>query len=153
MVRRFDRETLAGYVNSVSFLQPTGVEWLFLEGQTMTLPYDEIKAISFVRDFADGVDRERRVFQTRPKMAGLWVRFHLRDGEVMEGILANNLLSLEPYGFTVVPPDPFGNTQKIWVPRAALRSVDVLGVVGSPLQRRKAKPASKEQIGLFEQEG
>ena len=28
-----------------------------------------------------------------------------RDQELMDGILANNLLQLEPYGFTVTPPD------------------------------------------------
>ena len=152
MVRRFERETLAGYVNPVSFLQPTGVEWLSLEGQTSILPYAEIKAISFVRDFSTGVDAERRIFQTRPKMAGLWVNFQLRDGERMEGILPNNLMILEPRGFTLVPPDPFGNTQKVWVPRSALKSVEVLGVVGSPIKVRRAKPVPKEQIGLFEQD-
>lgn len=153
MVRRFDRETLAGYVNPVSYLQPTGVEWLSADGQTSILPYAEIKAVSFVRDFAAGVDAERRVFQTRPKMAGLWVSFQLRDGERMEGILPNNLLSAELRGFTAVPPDPFGNTQKIWVPREALKSVEVLGVVGSPIRSRRPKPVPKDQIGLFEQEG
>jgi Family of unknown function (DUF6982) len=153
MVRRFDRETLSGYVNPFSYLQPTGVEWLSLEGQTSTLSYLEIKAISFVRDFAAGVDGERRIFQTRPKIAGLWVNFQFRDGERMEGILPNNLLSAEPYGFTLVPPDPFSNTQKIWIPRAALKSAEVLGVVGSPIRTRRAKPVAKEQIGLFEQEG
>jgi hypothetical protein len=153
MARRFDRETLSGYVNPVSYLQPTGVEWLSANGLTSLLPYAEIKAISFVRDFTASVDSERRVFHTRPKMAGLWVGFEFRDGERMEGILPNSLLNPEPYGFTVVPPDPFGNTQKVWIPRAALTSVEVLGVVGGRAKARKAKPAPKEQIGLFEQEG
>ena len=153
IARRFDRETLAGYVNPVSYLQPTGIEWLSMDGQTSTLPYAEIKTISFVRDLTLGVEQERRVFQTRPKMAGLWVSFELRDGERMEGILPNNLLIAEPQGFTVVPPDPFGNTQKVWVPRQALKSVEVLGVVGSPIRARRQKPVPKDQIGLFEQEG
>jgi hypothetical protein len=30
-------------------------------------------------------------------------------------------------------------------------AVEVLGVVGSPLRKRKAKPAPKEQIGLFDE--
>ena len=124
-----------------------------MDGQTSILPYTEIKTISFVRDFAAGVDGERRIFQTRPKMAGLWVSFQLRDGERMEGILPNNLMNLEPQGFTLVPPDPFGNTQKVWVPRSALKSVEVLGVVGSPIKVRRAKPVPREQIGLFEQDG
>jgi hypothetical protein len=51
----------------------------------------------------------------------------------------------------VTPPDPFGNQQRIFVPRTSLASVEVLGVVGSPLKKRKAKPAAKDQIGLFEE--
>ena len=75
-----------------------------------------------------------------------------RDDEVMEGILANNLLQLDPYGFTVVPPDPYSNNQRIFLPRTALKELQVLGVVGSPLKRRKRKPeAPKEQIGLFDE--
>jgi len=35
--------------------------------------------------------------------------------------------------------------------RAALQSAEVLGVVGSPLKKRKAQPAAKEQIRLFEE--
>jgi len=69
----------------------------------------------------------------------------------MEGILPNNLLQLEHYGFTVIPPDPFSNNQRVFIPRTALRSVEVLGVVGSPLRRRRAKPVPKEQIGLFDE--
>jgi hypothetical protein len=74
-----------------------------------------------------------------------------RDDEVMEGVLANNLLQLDPHGFTVVPPDPYSNNQRIFLPRAALKELQVLGVVGSPLKRRKAKPEAKEQIGLFDE--
>jgi hypothetical protein len=51
----------------------------------------------------------------------------------------------------VIPPDSFGNQQRVWAPRASLVSVEVLGVVGSPLKKRKAKPAPKEQIGLFDE--
>ena len=74
-----------------------------------------------------------------------------RDGEVMDGILPNNLLQLGPYGFTVVPPEPYSNNQRVFSPREALSEFQVLGVVGSPLKRRKPKTAAKEQIGLFEE--
>lgn len=151
VIHRFEKEPVAGHVNPVSYLQPTGVELLSAQGVATTVPYMDIKNISFVRDF-DGQDEPaRRVFSTRPKMEGLWVRFEFRDGEVMEGIMTNNLLQVEHYGFTVIPPDPSSNNQRIFIPRAALRSVAVLGVIGSPLRRRKPKPAPKEQIGLFEE--
>lgn len=155
IVERFEKEPLSGYVNPISFLQPAGVELLSAQGNVAILPYGEVKTVSFVRDL-DAAGRmapgpERRVFLTRPKMGGLWVRLSFRDEDVMEGVMPNNLLQLERYGFTVIPPDSYGNRQRVFIPRAALRSVEVLGVVGSPLTRRKAKAAPEEQIGLFEE--
>lgn len=151
LIRRFQRETLAGYLNPVTFLQPEGVELLSAEGQVAILPYQEVRTVSFVRDFDTPEQQDRQTFQTRPKMAGLWVRFRFRDGEAMEGILPNNLMQLETHGFVVVPPDPYGNRQRVFVPRAALIGVEVLGVVGSPLKKRKAKADAEEQIGLFDE--
>jgi Family of unknown function (DUF6982) len=151
VIRRYEKETLAGYLNPVSFLQPAGVELLSAEGNISTVPYIDIKSIAFVRDFGPAGEPERPVFQTRPKMEGLWVRLRFRDGDLMEGIMPNNLLQIEHYGFTVVPPDSFSNRQRVFVPRTSLHAVEVLGVVGSPLKRGKARPAGKEQIGLFEE--
>jgi len=151
ILRRFDREPLTGYVNPLTYLQPAGVELLSAQGNVSAIPYDEIKSISFVRDFQGGVEAERLVFQTRPKTEGLWVSLQFRDGEVMEGIMPNSLLQLDRYGFTVIPPDPYSNNQRVFVPRVALRSAEVLGVVGSPLRKRRAKAAPKEQIGLFDE--
>jgi hypothetical protein len=151
VVQRFEKEALAGYVNPFSYLQLTGIELLTAQGNVVIVPYPEIKTVAFVRDFESAGGSKRRVFNTRPKMEGLWVSLQFRDGDLMEGILSNNLLHLEPQGFTVIPPDPYSNQQRIFVPRLALRAVEVLGVVGSPLKRRKAQPAGKEQIGLFEE--
>lgn len=151
VIHRYERESLAGYVNPASFLQPEGVELLSEEGNVSSVPYTEIKTIAFVRDFEVPAAPVRSVFNTRPKMEGLWVSLQLRDGEVMEGILPNNLLQLEHYGFTVIPPDPFSNTQRIFVPRAGLRSIQVLGVIGSARNRRKPKPAPKDQPSLFDE--
>jgi hypothetical protein len=151
LIRRFHRETVAGYLNPVTFLQPAGVELLSAEGQVSILPYDEVKTVNFVREFDLREAEDRQVFLTRPKTAGLWVRLRFRDGEELEGILPNNLLQLENHGFVVVPPDPYGNRQRVFVPRAALLAVEVLGVVGSPLKKRKAKADTPEQIGLFDE--
>ena len=151
VIRRFEKEPLAGYINPFSYLQLTGIELLSAQGSVSIIAYDEIKTISFVRDFDTPGEPARQVFQNRPKMEGLWVSLRFRDGEIMEGVLSNNLLQIEPHGFTVIPPDPYGNAQRVFVPRSAVRSVEVLGVVGSPLKKRKAKPAAKEQIGLFEE--
>lgn len=150
LVRRFDRPVLRGYIHPISFLQPEGVELLSEEGNVSVAPYSEIKFISFVREFDAAPEEERRTFQTRPKMAGLWLSLRFRDGETWEGVMPNNLLQVEQYGFSLIPPDSFGNQQRIFAPRTALVEVQVLGVIGSPLTRRKAKPAAKEQIELFE---
>lgn len=151
LVQRFDREPLAGFVNPQSYLQSGGIELLTLSGTLTVVPYSEAKAIYFVRDF-DATEHppERRIFNTRPKLNGLWVRMRFRDSELMDGLLPNNLLQLEPYGFTVVPPNPSSNNQRIFVPRAALSELHVLGVVGSPLRPRRVRPKLKEQIELFE---
>jgi hypothetical protein len=151
LIRRYDRETLAGYVNPTSFLRPEGVELLSDQGHASIIPYPEIKLLAFVKEFEGEAEPQRQVFQTRPKMAGLWVNLRFRDGGVLEGIIPNNLMLLETGGFTVIPPDSYGNQQRVWAPRGSLVAVEVLGVVGSPLKKRKAKPAPKEQIGLFDE--
>jgi hypothetical protein len=150
LIRRYDRETLAGFVNPASFLQPNGVELLSDEGHAVLVPYSEVKFVSFVREFEGEAEPERATFQTRPKIAGLWLSLKFRDGTVIEGIIPNNLMLLEPAAFSVTPPDSAGNLQRLWVPRQSLMAVEVLGVVGSPLRARKPKPPAREQIGLFD---
>jgi hypothetical protein len=151
VIRRFDREPLAGFVSAQSFGDP-GVELLSTEGAVSLLPYHEIKTICFVRDFASAdAELGKKVFNTRPKLAGLWVRMRFRDGEIMEGILPNDLLQIESHGYTVIPPDPYANSQRIFAPRSALAEIQVVGVIGRPRPVPKAKPAvPKEQIELFE---
>ena len=148
VVRRFDRETLTGFVNPFSYLQPEGLELLRQDGSLAVLPYGEIRSVAFVKDF-DGEPEPSRVFLNRPKLEGLWVRMVFRDGEVMDGILPNNLLSWEAAGLTVTPPEPDSNNQKVFVPREALRSVQVLGVVGSPLRTKRKKAPVADQPTLF----
>ncbi len=149
VVRRFERENLNGFVNSLSYLQPTNVELLKPDGALVLLPYEEVKSVCFVKDF-DAEAESRRVFLTRPKLEGLWVRMQFRDGEIMDGILPNNLLTWEIAGYTVTPPEPDANNQRVFVPRSALRSIQVLGVVGSPLRaKRKKAPPAGDQPSLF----
>jgi hypothetical protein len=152
LIRRFDREPLPGYVHPQHYLRPNGVELLAPDGSFSVVSYSEVKAVHFIKDFESvNSPPEHKVFNTRPKMDGLWVRMRFRDGEVMDGILPNDLMLTDVYGFTVTPPEPYSNNQKVFVPRAALASVQVLGVVGSPLKApRKTKAPSKEQIQLFD---
>ncbi|MGA2215102.1 MAG: hypothetical protein ABSH31_17645 [Bryobacteraceae bacterium] len=151
---RFDRDTLSGFVNPQGYQLADGLELLTQSGSVSIVPYAEVKLVSFVRDFQQGEPRkELRLFTTRPKMEGLWLRMYFRDGDSMDGILSNNLLQLEQHGFSVVPPDPGFQNQRVFVPKAALLRMQVLGVVGSPLRHpRKPKLTSKEQIELFNPE-
>lgn len=148
VVRRFDRESLTGFVNVLSYLQPVCVELLKPDGSLLLLPYEEVKSVCFVKDF-EAEAEPRRIFMTRPKLEGLWVRMQFRDGEVLDGVLPNNLLAWDIAGFTVTPPEPDANNQRVFVPRSALKSIQVLGVVGSPLRPKRKKTGPPDQPTLF----
>lgn len=152
IVVRFDREPMQGFTNPQSFLQEAGIEFLTAAGALVILPYLDVKGVCFVKDFESGPAwREHRAFSNRPKTEGLWLRLNFRDGDTMEGLIGNNLMALDAQGFLVAPPDAGFQNQRVFVPRTALTSVQVLGVVGSPLRRpAKAKPAQKEQLKMFE---
>ncbi|MBV8729788.1 MAG: hypothetical protein JO336_08255, partial [Acidobacteriia bacterium] len=66
VLRRFEKEALAGYVNPLTFLQLTGIELLSPEGNVSVVPYSDVKMVAFVKDFEEANERERRVFQNRP---------------------------------------------------------------------------------------
>ena len=151
IVERFDRESLAGYINPQSWLLEHDIELLRPSGDLVRVPYAETKVVYFVRDLnVRAAGTARRLFTTRPKTEGLWVRMLFRDGAVMDGVLSNNLLDLGPYGFTLLPPDPSANNQRIFVPRAALAELKILGVIGSRRRRRKPGPPPEDQIRLFD---
>jgi hypothetical protein len=146
VVRRFERENLNGFINPLSYLQAQKLELLRPDGALLELPYAEVKCVCFVKNFEAGAE-PGRIFLNRPKSEGLWVRMQFRDGEVLDGLLPNDLLSWDTVGFLVTPPEP---TEKIFVPREALRSIQILGVVGSPLTvKRKKGKEPIEQPTLF----
>ncbi len=154
VVRKMDKEVLRGYVNPHAFAKDDGIEVLSISGQLSLLPYGDVKAVYFVRDFDGDVEHaERKVFTSRPKADGLWLRMKFKDDEILDGILPNNLLLLlEERGFTVVPPDPYANNQRIFVPKSSLVELQVLGVIGNPLRKQRVTKAaaSQDQIRLFE---
>jgi hypothetical protein len=150
LVTRFERESLSGFVQSPGGFREQSVELLTPSGSLLEIPYSEVKAVCFVRDFDGGEAwRENRSFATRPKSAGLWVRLVFRDQDTAEGLVANNLMLVEPSGFHIVPPDPTFHNQRLFVPRAALLEVQVLGVIGSPL-RTKRPTGEKGEVGQLE---
>jgi hypothetical protein len=153
LVDRFDRETLRGWVNPQSWLQSGGLELVTPQGNASVLPFDQVKAVSFVRDL-DGVGilGERREFLARPKSVGLWVGLRFRDGDRLQGVVPNNLLLLETQGYSIVPPEAGGNTQRVFVPKQALLEVSVLGVIGSAVSRARPRKPAPDQITLFSED-
>jgi hypothetical protein len=158
VVRRLDKDVIKGYIDPDAFLTPEGVELLDLDGRVLRLPLDQIKGIYFVRDFDGHRERpERKVFLSRPRMTGLWVRMTFKDAEVLDGLISENLLSHEAHGYHVTPPDVYSNNLKIYIPRSALAALDVLDVITNGARRhyqqvrRTRRPPQDltAQIGLF----
>jgi hypothetical protein len=149
-IARFDRPALEGFAQLPEGLTAEGVEILSVSGSVTRVPLAEVRAVCFVREFGSGETwQKQRAFLSRPKANGLWVRVRFRDGELLEGIMRNNLVA-DPAGFALVPPDPTFQNQHVWVPREAVTAVEVLGVIGSPLRRTKP-PAQDgdQQLEMF----
>jgi hypothetical protein len=102
-----------------------------------------------VREFSDEFAPQRKTFLSRPKLDGLWVKLRFHDGEVLEGVIPNDLLSLLDNGLQITPPDLNSSTDRIFVPRAALAEVTVLGVVGIARRKPAAAAAVASQPRLF----
>ncbi len=149
IVRRFSRDWLAGYVSPLTFNRDGVIELLDLDGKVMRLSLDQVKWVCFVRDFDTGDNPERltrRAFAARPRTEGLWLRLRLRDNDVLEGHAANDVTLLDATGLMLTPPDTRSNTQRIFVPRAAISELNIVAVIGTPA---KQKPAAVLQERLF----
>ena len=144
-MRFLDRNVLRGYLNPSKLGDAETLELLTPEGEQRIFAVKDVRSIYFVREFADDFEPERKSFLSRPKLDGLWVRLRFRDGDNIEGVVPNDLLSLVDRGVQITPPDLHGTTLRIFIPRTALTEMTVLGVVG--IARRK--PAAQPQPGLF----
>src|SRR6266851_537529 len=146
-----DKKPLRGYLNPGRLGQADPIDLLTLEGEHAEIPLARVRSIYFVREFSDDFEPERKAFLSRPKLDGLWVRLRFTDGDALEGVVPNDLLSLLDNGVQITPPDLNSTTDRIFVPRSALTEVTVLGVVG--IARRKpaaaAAAAAAAQSRLF----
>jgi Family of unknown function (DUF6982) len=142
-----DKKPIRGYLNPTRLGQADPVDLLTPEGEHEEIPLSRVRSIYFVRDFTDAFEPERKAFFSRPKLDGLWVRLRYTDGETLEGVVPNDLLSLLDNGVQITPPDLNSPTDRIFVPRSALTEVTVLGVVG--IARRKPAAAAAGQPRLF----
>ena len=145
VVLLLDRTSFRGYLNPGKLGDSDTIDLLDPEGTHRNFAVKDVKSIYFVRDFTDNFEPERKAFLSRPKLEGLWVRLKFRDNDSIEGVVPNDLLSLLDRGVQITPPDLHGTTLRIFIPRAALSEMTVLGVVG--IARRK--PTAPLQPGLF----
>ena len=144
-----DKRPLRGYMNPARLGQIDPVDVLTPDGEHVEVPMARIRAIYFVREFTDDFEPERKAFLSRPKLDGLWVKLRFSDGETLEGVVPNDLLSLLDNGLQITPPDLNSSTDRIFVPRFALSEVIVLGVVGIARRKPAAAAAAASQPRLF----
>jgi hypothetical protein len=161
IVRRFSGDAIPGYLTPAGFVRSAAIDLLDLTGRILALPLNDIKMISFVRDFnlADPANPERltrRSFLARPRSEGLWLRLTFRTGDLLEGLAPTDRSLMDALvddaGLFLTPPDTRSNTQRIYIPRAAINEVLLLAVITSPSRRQPltGKPAKENlQDELF----
>ncbi len=152
VLRSFSNELAWGYLPAGGFLHDNHLTLMEPDGHLNPFQLIDLKRIAYVRDFnlADKIDPERigrKTFPARPRGDGVWLRLTFRDDEVLEGLTTLDLAFadtlLDDHGIFLTPPDPRSNTLRLFVPRLALRSIDVLGFVTAPSRRIISKQTSK----------
>ena len=147
IVRKFSRDWCAGYAG-ISFGQDAAeLEILDLGGKVLRIGWEQVKWVCYVRDFPAGetANPERLLhkrFSIRPRTPGLWLRMTLTDGEELEGLAANDRSFVDGAGLLLTPPDTRSNTQRIYVPRQAIQTLEVVSLIGAA-SRKRAEAASR----------
>jgi hypothetical protein len=159
IVRRFNDQLHWGYLPQEVSLLHGFVELIDPAAHVTPILLTDIKWIAYVRDFnlndrhlPERLDRKK--FAARPRTEGLWLRLRLTDGEVLEGLLQVNRTLLDSLadssGIFMTPPDTRSNTQRLFVPRSAIESIEPMGLIQPTA--KVAKPAKEEpQPTLFEE--
>jgi hypothetical protein len=73
----------------------------------------------------------------------------LSDGEELEGLAANDRSLVEGAGLLLTPPDTRSNTQRIYLPRMAIQTLEVVSLIGAAGRKRAASGTIAEQPDLF----
>ncbi|MDE3138097.1 MAG: hypothetical protein KGL59_16055 [Acidobacteriota bacterium] len=149
IVVRLDHKARSGYLDPAQLGHADSAELLTVDGERLAIPLTEIKSIHFVREFDQPIEPSRKTFLSRPRQEGLWLRLRFTDGDQIEGLVPNDLLGLLDRGIQITPPDSVGNTLRLFIPRAALAELRVLGVVGASRRGRPAVVPAASQGDLF----
>jgi hypothetical protein len=151
IVRKFSRDWSAGYAGGGVSPSSTECEILEVTGKVLRIPWTEIKWVCYVRDFPQGesANPERLMqkrFATRPRTAGLWLRMTLIDGEELEGLASNDRSLVDGSGLLLTPPDTRSNTQRIYVPRSSIQTLEVVSLIGAASRKHPAAAASGQPV-------
>ncbi len=158
IVRKFSRDWCAGYAPPSFAPDAPELEILDLTGKVLRIAWEQVKWVCYVRDLpapnstADAAGPERLLnkrFTTRPRTAGVWLRLTLNDGDLLEGLAANDRSLLLGAGLLLTPPDTRSNTQRIYVPRAAIQSLEVAGLIGAAGRKGHPSRHPADQPSLF----
>src|SRR5207247_9273322 len=99
-----DGNSLRGYLNPGRLGQLHPIDVLTPEGEHIQFPVAKIRSIYFVREFSDEFEPQRKAFLSRPKLDGLWVKLQFHDGDILEGAIPNDLLSLLENALQITHP-------------------------------------------------
>ena len=149
VIELLDRKTIRGFLNPSRLAQAELLDLLSPEGEHQEIALATVRAIYFVRDLKEDFEPARKSFLSRPKLDGLWVKLRFQDGQALEGVIPNDLLSFLDHGLHLTTPDYNSNTDRIYVPRSALTELTVLGVVGIARRKPAAAAAFPAQPRLF----
>ncbi len=154
--RKFSRDWVAGYVPLQGFVHEGQVEMLDLDGKVVALDAADLKWICYVRDFNSGELNNperlvRKTFAGRPRGDGLFVRARIKDGDMIEGLAANDVTLVGSDGVFLTPPDLRSNTQRLWIPRSSLEELEVVAVIGAAKRKAPEKARDERQEELFQE--
>lgn len=156
IVRKFSRDWNAGYAGADFGQQKMELEILDLTGKVVRIGWEQVKWVCYVRDLPSGPSDQtnperlvRKRFSVRPRTAGLLLRLTLSDGDELEGLAANDRSLVDGVGLLLTPPDTRSNTQRIYVPRQAIESLEVTSLIGAGRKRVEIAKPGEQQPGLF----
>ncbi len=113
------------------------------------IPLEGVKAIFFVKSFEGKSHEDLRFHDHLPAPECLWVRATFDDGEVIEGLIANDAIHVIHEGFYMSPIDPEGNNWLIYVVKNKLKDFQILGLRAAPKNMRGlniTRSAAAEQV-------
>jgi hypothetical protein len=155
---RFDRAPVEVLVHADAYLRNLDIEVMLLDGSLQNIDYISVKALCFAAEGAPAdLFEGPNSFERRPKTPGLWARFRLRDGDLLEGVLPHNILDWPAQGYFLTPPKANAYRQRVFLPRQAVRETVLLGLVGKgsalgtkAVAKKKLELEAGRQMSIFD---